>query len=224
MYENEYAIWCLADRYEDYSAKITDFKESITIENGNISNELKAFYAEYDFVPEALDLIEYGYDGPYEETDNEGNTVYRYISVLHYSMIGELAKIWAEKDVMNAIGNTELASLSNVDGYYVFEPDSITDKDNGNYLKITATYLGYDTNGNFRDDDESISIDVYFGVKDGDDYIEKYCYQITVKEGTHDYLIRCSTDYFWYTNEVNAVYIDPEYKVYVDSMTILEGD
>ena len=57
-----------------------------------------------------------------------------------------------------------------------------------------------------------------------DIFDEKYQYVMTVKKGRYDYLIRVSTYYFWYLNQINAVKIISNKKLKNTSMKILEGD
>ena len=73
-------------------------------------------------------------------------------------------------------------------------------------------------------DDEEIEAQVVFGQSINGEFIEKYRYNIVFDEGKHDYLIRCSTDYYWYLKEVNAVKIDTQGNLRNVSMSILEGD
>ena len=55
-------------------------------------------------------------------------------------------------------------------------------------------------------------------------FIEKYKYQMTVEAGVHDYLIRCSADYYWYSGEINAVKIEKEEPLHNLKLQILCGD
>ena len=64
---------------------------------------------------------------------------------------------------------------------------------------------------------------VVFGIAHEDRFEEKYRFHITVMEGTHDYLLRCSTDYYWYLGTINAVKIEAN-DIHITGMKILEGD
>ena len=171
-----------------------------------------------------VETIEYGYDGPTENKDGEGNITYGYINALHNTSIAKLPQIWAEADEKHSLNNKELFNLVYTDNYYTFDSAAISQSDNGNYLKLTATYDGVDTEGKFDDDDEEVPATIIFGqYKDGK-FIEKYRYAITIEEGSHDYLIRCSTDYYWYLKQVNAVKIDTTGNLRNVQMSVLEGD
>jgi hypothetical protein len=89
-------------------------------------------------------------------------------------------------------------------------------KKNGNYILILLNYIGnvdkknmvlklgyYDNNGNF---------------------FEKNQYIFNLKPGKHEYLLRVSSDYYWYLNQINAVKIKPEYDINNIKMSVLEGD
>ncbi len=169
-------------------------------------------------------FIDYGYDGPFKSADSSGNVKYEYPGSFHYSSIGDLARIWAESDKERAIDNPEIFSLSYENGYYVFDKGSIPDSENGNYLKITADFDGKDGKGYEKDNDEYVKADIYFGLMEGDELTEKYCYTIWFDEGSHNYLIRCSTDYYWYLKDVNAVWIDCDGELKNVSMSVIDGD
>lgn len=169
------------------------------------------------------DFIEYGYDGPIENADQNGNISYSYISGFHNYNLYHLPRIWAEADTKNAINNKVITNLQYQDGIYLFDSTSVPSV-KGNYLKITATYDGQDTGGLSGEEDESIEATVIIGdYKDGA-FAEKCRYNMILKEGTHDYLIRISTDYYWYTQEENAVKIQPDSMLRDVTMQILEGD
>ena len=171
-----------------------------------------------------VETIEYSYDGPTENKDGEGNITYGYINALHNTSIAKLPQIWAEADEKHSLNNKELFTLVASENYYTFDSAAISQSDKGNYLKLTATYDGVDTEGKFDDDDEEVPATIIFGqYKDGK-FIEKYRYAITIEEGSHDYLIRCSTDYYWYLKQVNAVKIDTTGNLRNVQMSVLEGD
>ena len=171
-----------------------------------------------------VEIIDYGYDGPIENADSEENVTYSYINALHNTYIAKLPRIWAESDEKNSVNNTELIKLVSSENYYTFDSTSLSQSDKGNYLKLTATYDGVDTEGKFDDGDEEVPATIIFGqYKDGK-FIEKYRYAITIEEGSHDYLIRCSTDYYWYLKQVNAVKIDTTGNLRNVQISVLEGD
>ena len=48
--------------------------------------------------------------------------------------------------------------------------------------------------------------------------------KFNVKEGTHEYLIRISSDYYWYSENINAVKIDSKKQLNNKEMCIMAGD
>lgn len=178
--------------------------------------EIKSF-----IVKSPVKLIDYGYDGPNENAARNGS--YDYIDALHNHSIGQLPRIWAESDKKNSVQNTVAAEAVFEQGVYTFEPDRI-DKTNGNYCCLSVTYDGLDRDGLYESDDEQLAATVIMGNYTNGSFEEKCRYSISLKEGTHDYLIRCSTDYYWYLNQINALKIQVDDTVYDVSVKILEGD
>lgn len=170
-----------------------------------------------------VNIIDYGYDGPNVAADSAENTTYSYISALHYYSIGQLPRIWAEGDKKRAAENPVAAELTRDGSLFTFDPSSV-EKNTGNYLLISASYDGADADGLYYDDDEQIGAMVIMGKYTDGVFEEKCRYTFSIKEGSRDYLIRCSTDYYWYLNEINAVGIYSDGVLYHVAMKILEGD
>ncbi|MDO4962152.1 MAG: hypothetical protein Q4E57_09965 [Eubacteriales bacterium] len=175
-------------------------------------------------VKSPVNLIDYGYDGPDEQIDANGNVSYSYISNLHNHSIDQLSRIWAETDTKNSNNNAVICELEIQDGLFVFDNYSFVPGTNGNYLKITARYDGVDTGGLYDDDDETVPATFIVGNYQNGKFEEKCRYTMTVTEGSHDYLIRCSTDYYWYLGEINAVKIQCDSELHDVEMRVLEGD
>ena len=171
----------------------------------------------------AEELISYGYDGPIELIGADGSVSYSYIGSNHNHNLNHLPRIWAEEDEKNSGDNLVLQRLVKQDDLFVFNGDAVSNK-NGNYLKITADYDGNDTDGLFEEDDEYLGGTVVFGEYEDGEFKEKYRYNLTFMEGRHEYIIRCSTDYFWYIGNVNAVQFQADGDLYNIEMYLLEGD
>ena len=228
----------------DYSSNIegemqlfytTDENESYS-ENKTINNNInKAGKAEFIFpvtsftklrldIPEkstvsinsinlgsTFELIDYGYDVP-NKLSNDIN----YIDNVHSYNLQSLPLIWAEYDIKNAASNKKLEVMHSInDELFIFNNIKMNKK-NGNYILILLNYIGnvdkknmvlklgyYDNNGNF---------------------FEKNQYIFNLKPGKHEYLLRVSSDYYWYLNQINAVKIKPEYDINNIKMSVLEGD
>ena len=200
QYGNDYVVWCLNDRKKIYTEKIKTLRAQTPVK-----------------------LIDYGYDGPIANTDAAGNITYSFINALHNHTIGQLPRIWAEGDKKKAVENTVAAETSYIDGLFVFDPVAI-EKKNGNYCKIALSYDGLDNNGLYENDDEQLAAAVIMGKYENGVFEEKCRYNLSLKEGRYNYLIRCSTDYYWYLNQINALRIQTDGKVYDVGVNILEGD
>ena len=81
-----------------------------------------------------------------------------------------------------------------------------------------------DNNGWYSKDDEQLEAIISLGYYQNGIFIEQYRYTMFFQEGFHNYLIRCSTDYYWYLNQVNAVKIETDGHLYNVEMQILDGD
>lgn len=209
-YSNIYAVWCLTDRYEEFKEKVDSLIEGINV--NDLTEELP-----YDY-------IKYGYDGPNGMIGEDGTTTYLYNGGLHNYNLDQLPRIWADFDKKKAINNEVIAEFDYVDGIYLLNND-FAPSSQGNYLKLRATYYGNDLGGQYHGDDENVSgIPIIMGYYENGNFIEKSRYNITIKEGTHDYLIRVSTDYYWYLGEENAVNIHHNGILHDVSMQILKGD
>lgn len=193
-YDNKFTVWCTLDNYNKYEKKIEDLLKKNISETADITS--------------SITIIGYGYDGPAETEDG----TYSYTGKFHNYAIRQLPQIWAEFDEKNAAENDEISSLTKSGNIYTF--NNIEDnKKQGNYLLIRLTSGA-----------ESGNITVTLGTNRGDGFAERYRYLITTSEGTHDYLIRVSTDYYWYTDSVNAVSVQSDVELSDVSMSILAGD
>lgn len=168
--------------------------------------------------------IDWGYDGPEEVKDSLGNTIYAYANYFHNYNLKHLPRIWAEYDADTAVNNRVVVELTESSGIYQLDDTSVLSKENGNYLKISANYDGHDSNGYQNADDEYIDVTVILGSMKNDHFEEKARYTMTVQEGSHNYLIRCSADYYWYLNQIDAVQILSGNQLQDVTVSVLEGD
>ncbi len=200
-YGDAFAVWCLKDRTDDCREK------------------LKPLLREAET---PLVWIDAGYDGPYQTNDPE--TPIRYLPLLHEYPLRALPHLWGETDVRHASSNSVIATLTETeDGLYALDA-SAADKTDGNYLLLTMTYEGNDLNGLYEEEDEFTTATLMLGHLNKDRFTEKCRYTFTVPEGTHPYLIRCSADYSWYLDNLNALQLETEGKVYDVSIRLLSGD
>ena len=178
-------------------------------------NEMKE--KAYNLIHKGLpcELIEYGYGEPISNEDESTP----YISALHSHSIGHIPRIWARTD--DAINNDVIADLALQGNIFTFDAGSVIDRTDGNYLLINVTYNREDM---VSDDRETIGVDIIVGKYENDVFTEKYRYNVIMSEGNHNYLIRISTDYYWYTEDVNAVCIQSDASLQDVTMSILRGD
>ena len=147
-----------------------------------------------------------------------------YTGIIHNQSIGHLPQIWAEYDEKNAVENEVITKLIKKNGLYIFENKTFKPDKKGNYLLLTA----------LNDGNEDENVVIKLGKYEHGTFEEKYCYTVTMSEGLHDYLIRVSTDYYWYHGKINAVCIENENDTSEDpqieenmknvEMKILKGD
>ena len=71
--------------------------------------------------------------------------------------------------------------------------------------------------------DEEIEATIKLGEFDDGVFHEKYKYSFTIKEGLHNYLIRISADYYWYSDNINMLSLECGGNIYIQDMCILEG-
>jgi len=150
--------------------------------------------------------INYGYD---EFVSKELD----WLSFVHNNNLEYLPYIWANYDIKKAINNKVLYNLKNISNNR-FSIDKLNNnqKIKGNYLLVT---------GNFKNEEK---VTIKLGNLKDNIFSEKYKYNFIAKEGTQNYLLRVSTDYYWYTNEINSVEVVSENGIKNVSMKILEGD
>lgn len=201
-YGTSFAVWCLPERYKEFKSKIEPL--ALATEETEVS------------------FIEYGYDAPTACVNEDGTSYYSYDNGFHTYSIAYLASIWAEND--DAVNNTKYCSLEKNNGVYTFDRSQIQTDVNGNYLLLNAYYGGTDAGASYQENDETTNAVVKLGIYEDGQFIEKYQYGITIKEGSHDYLLRISSDYNWYLGDVNAVTISCDGALHDVNMKILEGD
>ena len=73
---------------------------------------------------------------------------------------------------------------------------------------MEANYLGQNSEKLYKNNDEIAPVRVCLGTFEDGVFTEKYRYNIWLKEGLTKNLLRISTDYYWYTDKINAIKID----------------
>lgn len=198
LHEEGFAVWCLTERYDEMYTKLS----TIVGEQKNVDEFKNSDSLEQN---SPICYVDYGYDNEY-----------------HMYKMAYLPYIWAEND--KASENKVLSSLNKEKYVYLFEGSNEIERKAGNYLMIEADYAGIDIGENYNDDDESMIANVKLGVYEDGTFEEKYQYTMVMKEGKHKYLLRVSSDYYWYADNINAVTISSDGVLYDVKMRILEGD
>lgn len=175
----------------------------------------------FKIVPINCSLIEYGYDGPYLQKDN---VTYSFLPAVHNYELNKLPLIWAERDKKKSCQNPLITDCKYSDGYYRFKLKSEQLGKEGNYLKIKVTYEGTDQNGKIKPNDEFVNATMRIGTWLDGKFETKYVYAFTIEEGTHEYIFRISSDYYWYLKTANAIKIECDGQLIGVNMQILKGD
>ncbi|MCI8320712.1 MAG: hypothetical protein HFH49_18565 [Lachnospiraceae bacterium] len=163
---------------------------------------------------------DWGFDGPFAETDEQGNTELTYGAAHSYSL-AQLPLIWAEMDEKNAADNPEVSSAVEKGDIYVFDNTDFDRQDNGNYLLLNTVYDGTEP------EDVGSTMHngfVRLGTYEHGVFTEKYRYGVIFKNGRHDYLFRVSSDYYWTKDNINAVSVECPEGIRETTVTVLEGD
>lgn len=132
---------------------------------------------------------------------------YKYGSLeLHTYNLAQIPYIWGMYDNKKAYLNKEIEIIANGE-YYTFD-DSI-DKTKGNYIMIEVT----------SDIDSKCSIS--FGNLSNDKFEKFNEFNFDLNKGNNRYLIRVSTDYYWYSN-INSFTVETD--INNIKVSLLEGD
>lgn len=133
-----------------------------------------------------------------------------YAPDLHNYNLNYLPLLWVEKDTKNVLKNTVLKELSSSDNTFAFDSSSI-DKSKGNYLHLKILNSG-----------EPFIVPLYFGVRVDEKFENTLTFSFRVENGTHDYVVRISSDYLWYFSNLNMLKTDGD--LLITEIQILEGD
>lgn len=168
--------------------------------------------------------IDYGYDGPDLRIDEEGIEGYAYTQALHHYELGYIPLLWAEHDEKDAAANPVLTELVKEENRYTIDSTDVEMGDNGNYLLLSATCIKTPEKEISEEENDRTDAYLIMGKAEKEGFAEKCRFGLTLKEGTHDYIIRVSADYYWHLGEIDTVRILCDEKLYDVSMKILEGD
>jgi len=196
VYENNFAVWCDAQRYEELYEKAKELVHS---------TEYPISYADY------------GYDGPAFVQGTDGEQ-WSYLNRFHSYSLGYLPSIWMVKEEEIRL-NQKCKFDSEEKLYFIENPEAIS-KEAGNYIRLNITFK--DTqNASPTENKEAC---VKLGVYQNEEFKELYQYQFVLSENVNEYMLRVSADYYWYADGVNAISVLCDESVESVTLEVLECD
>lgn len=150
-----------------------------------------------------------------EETDLYADDIkpidYNYASMDYHSYhLINIPYIWANYDKIGVDKKEEQLKINGNLSTYDF---SSINKQVGNYLLINASAAKDGT------------MTVQFGKEDTNGFTPLSQFDFSVKNGNkQNYLIRLSSNFMWYSNEINAIKIASDNNATLDKISILKGD
>ena len=139
---------------------------------------------------------------------------------LHTYDLGEIPFIWGTYDEREAWKNDCLLTLSGTSNSVYPLDASFVPGENGNYILLTIDAA--------EDGNCSLFLSSYDPSKaDGlqpDPSSVLAEFQFTVRSGQNRYIIRASSDFNWYSNEVHSILISPDIESTIQEADVLEGD
>lgn len=126
---------------------------------------------------------------------------------LHYYKLGSLPYIWAKYDKQNAKDNEVLENLNLCNGAFNISEKNIN-KSQGNYVVLNV----------MLNEEKTISLDM----KSGEDI--KAVFEFDGIKGENSYIIRVSSDFYWYSNIVDNFKVNGLADCDVLSIQLLKGD
>lgn len=130
----------------------------------------------------------------------------------HIYYLGMIPYLWGKYDTEKAYENKIIDGVIRTENdSIIIESDKIP-KNSGNYLLLRVT------------SDKGSSMTVFFG-KDGQDGFEALnSFTFNVEKGQNNYLVRVSSDFYWYSGMINSCKLSLFDGVLIDELQILEGD
>ncbi len=197
-YEDSFAVWCLSGRRDEMAGKV----------RGKLSHP--------------YGLVSYGYDGPEVLGKESRGPEVSYQKFAHNYSIGLLPKLWASSDREKAAENPVAVELVEKDGVYQFSRDKLFRPcEDGNYLLLEVCYGSKELDPG--QEEGTAEAELKLGIDKKGKFAEKYKFTFTLREGQHSYLFRVSSDYYWYSENINAAALTAE-NAHDIRMRILEGD
>lgn len=136
---------------------------------------------------------------------------YNYMTIDNHSYhLINIPYIWANYDKIGIDKKDEQMIINKKSSIYDF---SSIDKKNGNYLFVNASSAN---NG---------IMTVQLGKQDENGFVALSQFDFSLKKGDYqNYLVRLSSDFMWYSNQINAIKITSDNNSNLDKISILKGD
>ncbi|BBK78199.1 hypothetical protein [Clostridium butyricum] len=136
---------------------------------------------------------------------------YKYLQLEHHiSNLGDIPYIWANHDKIRIEDKEEQLTIDNAYSKIDF---SKLNKQQGNYLYINGSSSGDGT------------MTVHLGNESENGFVEVSQFKFSLKAGEDQkYLIRVSSDFMWYSNQINSIKITSDNNTTVNKVSILKGD
>ena len=138
----------------------------------------------------------------------------------HVHSLGAIPYLWGQYDKKSGFNNEALTTpvpVGNVDGAFSISSKDI-DRTDGNFLLLQIQ----------SDREQALKLRFYQQESSPTDgRHDLYSFQFTVFPGEHRYMLRISSDFYWYTGRVDGFLIEqPDQKnsVRISQLSILKGD
>lgn len=128
----------------------------------------------------------------------------------HKYNLGNIPYIWANYDKINIKDKQEQMILSEDNNMYNF---NTIDKSEGNYIYINST----------SENDGTMTLQLGKNSDDNFEPLVQYNFQLN-NGNKNNYLIRISSDFMWYSGEINAIRVTSDNNSKINNMSILKGD
>lgn len=136
---------------------------------------------------------------------------YNYMPIDYHSYhLMNIPYIWANYDKIGVDRKEEQLKINKNSSVYNF---SSIDKQLGNYLFVNATSA------------KDGIMTVQLGKEDGSGFVMLSQFDFSLKSGNNQsYLIRLSSDFMWYSNQINAIKITSDNNATLNKTSIMKGD
>ena len=136
---------------------------------------------------------------------------YNYVPIDYHSYhLMNIPYIWANYDKIGVDKKEEQLKINKDSSVYNF---SSIDKQHGNYLFVNASSA------------KDGIMTVQLGKEDESGFIALSQFDFSLKKGnSQNYLVRLSSDFMWYSDQINAIKITSDNNATLDKISILKGD